>query len=128
MRIMVTAAAKGAPAALQWRMSAPHGVRMSAEAVRLADGVAGLNKTLVCAEPQKPPADGAALQCLIAGGVHLLPNGPVAIVRLTAAEGAQSVSIQLDHIHGVTADAKGIEFADVRATSRLKSGARGKDR
>jgi hypothetical protein len=117
--IMMVAPDGKAPAALEWSLSPIEGVRIGNTEIKAAAAVIQLQKTLTCAPPPEKTT-ATAYVCIIAGGREPIPNGPIAAVRFTAAEGTGAVTIHLHGILGATPDAQPVSFTPLEATLPVK--------
>jgi hypothetical protein len=105
--------------ALQWRISVPHGVQITPGAVQAGRAAVEAKKSVACAEAAHTKHVGTATVCILAGGTQRIPNGQLAVVRLSGAENIDSVTIHVDGVLAVTPNLKAVPLPDAEATMPL---------
>jgi hypothetical protein len=76
------------PVALQWKIRLGTEVTAEVKDIVVGAGAAKANKAVTCAPAAKPAADGLVYNCILAGGVQPIANGPVFLVNYRLKETA----------------------------------------
>lgn len=119
-QIMIVTPKPPRPASLQWSIRASEGITIDVQEIKAASSTKEAEKSLTCA-----PATSKDKQirerkwvCILAGGLRPIPDGAVALVMFTAAEGARAV-VQIGDGLGASADGKAIAYTGAEASLTL---------
>jgi hypothetical protein len=114
-QIMITSGEVSSTVALQWLLTTSDNVTIAAKDIHPGAAAQSSKKSLICVAPKDKRSTGHTYTCVLAGGVQTIANGPIAMVRFSAADGTTSATIRLENILGAGTDLKPIRFANVEA-------------
>ena len=102
--------------ALQWEMTPPRGIQIEAAGVVSGTATDAAGKSVHCSSRD------ASCICILAGGNQPLKEGPIVIVKFTAANDAPLGAgiIRIRKIQGVSPDLQALPIAEANATITVR--------
>jgi hypothetical protein len=102
--------------ALQWEMTPPRGIQIEAAGVVSGTATESAGKSVHCSNHAN------ICLCILAGGDQAIKEGPIVIVKFTAAKDAPAGQgiVRIQKIQGVSADLQIIPIADAAATITVR--------
>jgi hypothetical protein len=103
-----------APVALQWTFRFPAGVIVALPDIAAANSATAAQKSLTCSNQKGSAPDAPQYACVLAGGEHPIPAGPVVTVHYRIAAGAPAGSrkVRVEKQVAVNADSHHQELPD----------------
>ena len=120
-RIMIVSPPENPVLALQWRVAVAKGADIAADGIEPSPAATAAGKEVTCREVEKEGRDGSAYVCILAGGRQIIPDGPVAVIRLLARDGDSSVTVRLSGIKAVTIETKAKIIPDIEAAVPVRA-------
>jgi hypothetical protein len=115
--IELTSAAGQEPLALQWELSFPETIQLDPVGASIGEPSGKAGKSIRCAILANRQGKTQTCRCLVSGGTNRVPNGPVAILKYSAASPfrAGRYGLELKKGLAVTNDMKKLALKDARA-------------
>jgi hypothetical protein len=119
-QIMIVTPNPPRPASLQWSIRASEGVAIDVQDIKAGSSTKEAEKSLTCAPVMSKDEQIRERKwvCILAGGVRSIPDGAVAVVAFSVAQGAQAM-VNVGNGLGASADGKAIAFVGAEATLRV---------
>ena len=106
------------PLALQWDFSIPPALQLDPPSASVGEASGSVQKSLQCAlQVNYSKSKDPSFRCILAGGLHAIPNGAIAIVKYSAARNAKPgrYQIEIEKALAVTSGVKKAPLKNVKA-------------
>jgi hypothetical protein len=106
------------PLALQWDFSIPPALQLDPPSASVGEASGSVQKSLQCAlQVNYSRSKDPSFRCIVAGGLHGIPNGAIAIVKYSAARNAKPgrYQIEIEKALAVTSGVKKAPLKSVKA-------------